>query len=186
MSNVELCDGSCVLTIYKPSQYDFLSLLSLLFPIKIQIPTSQFPISLFISPKLRHTMDDFKSKSYNYSDRDMQLERYNGGFGSKMPDFEHHPPRDFRSYSVSYASSYKIPQTNLDIVVSGAGNDFKLKKGKSTNGSATKSWSFSDPEFQRKKRVAGYKVYSVEGKLKGSFRKSFRWLKDKYTHVVYG
>ncbi|KAL8189443.1 hypothetical protein R6Q57_029009 [Mikania cordata] len=123
-------------------------------------------------------MADFRSKSYNYTDRDMQLGRhqsYNGGFDPKAPDF--------RSYSVSYASSYK---TNLDMVVAGTNNDFKLKRGKSTNGSTSKSWSFRDPEFQRKKRVAGYKVYSVEGKLKGSFRKSFRWIKDKYFHVVYG
>ncbi|KAI3791874.1 hypothetical protein L2E82_05738 [Cichorium intybus] len=73
--------------------------------------------------------------------------------GPKIPNFEHHPARDFRSYSVSYASSYKIPQTNMDIVVAGPPNDFKLKKGKSTNGSVSNSWSFSDPEFQRKKRV---------------------------------
>ncbi|KAL0327466.1 UNVERIFIED_CONTAM: hypothetical protein Sangu_1824600 [Sesamum angustifolium] len=62
----------------------------------------------------------------------------------------------------------------------------KLKKGKSTGGSTSKSWSITDPEFQRKKRVASYKVYSVEGKVKGTFRKSFRWLKDRYTQVVYG
>ncbi|KAJ0612193.1 hypothetical protein HanHA300_Chr01g0024781 [Helianthus annuus] len=71
----------------------------------------------------------------------------------------------------------------MDIVVA---NDLKLKKGKLVNGLATKQWSFSDPELQRKKRVAEYKVYSVEGKLIGSFRKSFRWIKDKYNHVVYG
>ncbi|KAL8242809.1 hypothetical protein R6Q59_013111 [Mikania micrantha] len=133
-------------------------------------------------------MADYRSKPYNYTDQDLQLDRFNGKFDPKTPDFEHHPqpPRDFRSYSVSYASSYRIPQNNMDIVVAGTNNDFKLKKGKSTNGSATKSWSFGDPEFQRKKRVAGYKVYSAEGKLKGSFRKSFRWIKDKYIHVVYG
>ncbi|KAI3775219.1 hypothetical protein L1987_49788 [Smallanthus sonchifolius] len=121
-------------------------------------------------------MADYRSKAYNYTERDMQLETYRGGFDSKIPD---QPPRNFRSYSVSYA-------TNMDIVVAGTNNDFKLKRGKSTNGSTSKSWSFKDPEFQRKKRVAGYKVYSVEGKLKGSFRKSFRWIKDKYLHVVYG
>ncbi|KAI3803233.1 hypothetical protein L1987_31382 [Smallanthus sonchifolius] len=126
-------------------------------------------------------MADYRSKSYNYTDRDMQLETYRGGYGfdSKIPNSEPQPPRNFRSYSVSYA-------TNMDIVVAGTNNDLKLKRGKSTNGSTSKSWSFKDPEFQRKKRVAGYKVYSVEGKLKGSFRKSFRWIKDKYLHVVYG
>ncbi|KAI3711873.1 hypothetical protein L1987_70422 [Smallanthus sonchifolius] len=114
-------------------------------------------------------MADYRSKPYNYTDQDMQLERYTGEFDQKLP-------RDFRSYSVS---SYKIPENNMEIVVVGAN---KLKKVKSTNG----SWSFGDAEFQRKKRVAGYKVYSVEGKLKGSFRKSFRWIKDKYMNVVYG
>ncbi|XP_076955919.1 uncharacterized protein LOC143630916 [Bidens hawaiensis] len=117
-------------------------------------------------------MADYKSRSYDFTDlKNMQLDTYN----PKMADF--------RSYSVSYPSTYRIPQTNLDIVVA---NDFKLKKVKSTNGSASKSWSFRDSEFQRKKRVAGYKVYAVEGKLKGSFRKSFRWIKDKYLNVVYG
>ncbi|KAG2265486.1 hypothetical protein Bca52824_072565 [Brassica carinata] len=41
-----------------------------------------------------------------------------------------------------------------------------------------KSWSFSDPESRRKKGVAGYKVYSVKQKMKGSIRKSFKWFKD--------
>nr|GLL17221.1 uncharacterized protein LOC109190957 [Ipomoea trifida] len=63
----------------------------------------------------------------------------------------------------------------------------KLKKGKSSNnGSTSKCWSMNDPEFQRKKRIASYKVYSVEGKVKGSLRRSFRWLKDKYSQVIYG
>ncbi|KAM1262600.1 hypothetical protein ACFX13_028382 [Malus domestica] len=44
----------------------------------------------------------------------------------------------------------------------------------------------ADPELQRKKKVASYKMYSVDGKMNGSFRKSFRWLKDKYTQVLYG
>ncbi|CAH8281728.1 unnamed protein product [Eruca vesicaria subsp. sativa] len=42
------------------------------------------------------------------------------------------------------------------------------------------------PELHRKKRVASYKMYSVEGKVKGSFSKSFTWLKHRYTQVVYG
>ncbi|PWA52683.1 hypothetical protein CTI12_AA256040 [Artemisia annua] len=124
-------------------------------------------------------MTHYRSNSYNYTNsNNMQLDTYNNGTSNKYE--LDHPPRDFRSYSVSY-------KTNMDIVVASSKNDFKLKKGKSTNGSMSKSWRFSsDPEFQRKKRVAGYKVFSVEGKLKGGFRKSFRWIKDKYTNVVYG
>ncbi|KAM0036430.1 hypothetical protein Hdeb2414_s0014g00426281 [Helianthus debilis subsp. tardiflorus] len=129
-------------------------------------------------------MEDYRSRSisrsYNYSDdRDVQIERYHGGIGPRRSNFETNQPYNLRSYSVSYGPP---PRTNMDLVVAGTGRDVDFKKQKST----TKSWSFNDPEFQRKKRVASYKVYSVEGKVKGSFRKSFRWIKDKYTHVVYG
>ncbi|CAI0409606.1 unnamed protein product [Linum tenue] len=62
----------------------------------------------------------------------------------------------------------------------------KKKKKKDADGSAMRSWSVKDPELQRKKRVASYKMYSAQGRVKGTFRNSFRWLKDSYTRVVYG
>ncbi|KAG0457748.1 hypothetical protein HPP92_022621 [Vanilla planifolia] len=99
-------------------------------------------------------MDDLRSRSY--ADGRMQIQPY-GGRGSPLPSYE------MRSYSTSHASSYSK-------------KDAKLKKEK--NASSKGGW-LNDPELQRKKRVAGYKVYSVEGKVKGSFRKSFRWLKDR-------
>ncbi|KAL4291080.1 hypothetical protein GQ457_14G007070 [Hibiscus cannabinus] len=96
----------------------------------------------------------------------MQMEGYNGGRPRNM--------QDLRSYSASSA-----PQNQL-------GKEIKIKKNKSSFGSCSKSWSFTDPELQRKKRVASYKVYAVQGKMKGSLRKSFRWIKDTYTQVVHG
>ncbi|KAL6224202.1 hypothetical protein ACLB2K_003058 [Fragaria x ananassa] len=87
--------------------------------------------------------------------------------------------QDLRCYSASYACPPKTQNNENNNI-----NEFK--KGKSANGSVSKSWSFSDPELQRKKRVASYKVYTVEGKLKGSLRKSFRWLKETCDRVVYG
>lgn len=90
--------------------------------------------------------------------------------------------QDLRCYSASYATS-STAANNGHMEIS---KDVKLKKGKSANGSISKSWSFNDPELQRKKRVASYKVYTVEGKVKGSLKKSFRWFKDRYTQVVYG
>ncbi|KAF9617699.1 hypothetical protein IFM89_038199 [Coptis chinensis] len=110
-------------------------------------------------------MEDFRSKSCG--DDKMQIESYTTSHGV----------HDFRSYSTSYASS--MPQVQMD------NREMKFKKGKG-GGSSSKNWSFNDPEIQRKKRVASYKVYAVEGKMKGSFRKSFRWLKDRYTQAVYG
>ncbi|XP_047944011.1 uncharacterized protein LOC125190688 [Salvia hispanica] len=102
------------------------------------------------------------SRSNMYSDSNMQIEAYYG------------PTPDFRSYSTSgaYYQTAEAPR--------------KLKKGKSTGGSMSKSWSFSDPEVQRKKRVASYKAYTVEGKVKGSFRRSFRWIKDRCTLLIHG
>ncbi|KAA8521269.1 hypothetical protein F0562_011894 [Nyssa sinensis] len=110
-------------------------------------------------------MGDYKSNSYG--DGRMQMETYYGYRPTSNP-------RDFRSYSASYSSSYGPPPTQM-----GGVRDLNSKKGKRKTVSSSKSWGFNDPEFQRKKRVASYKVYSVEGKVKGSFRKSFRWLKDR-------
>ncbi|KAM0883473.1 hypothetical protein ACQ4PT_031617 [Festuca glaucescens] len=47
------------------------------------------------------------------------------------------------------------------------------------------AWCFSDPEVKRRRRVASYKAYSVEGKVKASFRRGFRWIKDKCTGFIH-
>ncbi|KAM7277036.1 hypothetical protein ACFE04_018902 [Oxalis oulophora] len=92
---------------------------------------------------------------------------------------EEKPPSSLElwCYSASYAQSQMDYNTANN-------RDSKIKKGQTS--SSSKSWRLDDPEFQRKKRVASYKMYSVEGKVKGTFRRSFRWLKDRYTKVVYG
>ncbi|XP_073116626.1 uncharacterized protein [Elaeis guineensis] len=119
-------------------------------------------------------MEDFRSRSCG--DGRMEMEVY----GSRMAAPPGSGLHDLRCYSASYASSqqnsYQIPK------------EIKLKKGKTTAGSSSSKsgWSLSDPELQRKKRVVGYKAYAVEGKMKGSLRKSFRWIKERYTQVVYG
>ncbi|XP_068663073.1 uncharacterized protein [Aristolochia californica] len=51
---------------------------------------------------------------------------------------------------------------------------------------SSKGWSFNDPEMKRRKRVAAYKVYSMEGKMKASFRKGIRWIKVKCSDLVHG
>lgn len=132
-------------------------------------------------------MEDFRSKSLGHGK--MQIESYygmgptsssissssNGGGAGVVSGMQ-----DLRCYSASYATSVHPTQTQAQP------HEAKFKKGKSTNGSVSKTWSFNDPELQRKKRVASYKVYAVEGKVKGSLRKSFRWLKERCTRVVYG
>lgn len=129
--------------------------------------------------KLSSNPNHFRSQSvaYDFSYAYGPTEQKESSYGYK-------PPNHSRSQSVSYDSSYAYgpPQPNQIVPV----KDLKLKKAKSTSASGSKSWGLSDPEFQRKKRVASYKVYSVEGKVKGSLRKSFRWIKNRYTQVVNG
>lgn len=122
---------------------------------------------------LERKMEDFRSKSCG--DGRMQIERSYGGMNSMQ---------DLRCYSASY--TYSVHPTETQARPNN-NNDVKLKKGKSTNGcSSSRSWSFTDPELQRKKRVASYKAYTLEGKVKGSLKKSFRWLKGRCTKLIYG
>ncbi|KAK7396940.1 hypothetical protein VNO78_18103 [Psophocarpus tetragonolobus] len=49
-----------------------------------------------------------------------------------------------------------------------------------------KAWRFSDPEAKRKKRIAKYKVYGVEGKVKATLKKGLRWIKNKCSQIAHG
>ncbi|XP_019448238.1 PREDICTED: uncharacterized protein LOC109351271 [Lupinus angustifolius] len=107
---------------------------------------------------------EFRSKSCK--DETLEIENYTG---SKVVPTS---MQDLRCYSANYASyAYQI------------GKEVKIKKGKNT---VSKGWSLNDPELKRKKRVVGYKVYDAQGKMKGSLRKSFKWIKDTYSQAIYG
>ncbi|KAK6159845.1 hypothetical protein DH2020_003226 [Rehmannia glutinosa] len=45
---------------------------------------------------------------------------------------------------------------------------------------------YSGGEIQRRKRVAKYKYYSVEGKMKNSLSKGLRWFKNTCSRIVHG
>ena len=82
------------------------------------------------------------------------------------------PPVMMRSYSASTYSPYKNPTTVRD-------RDSPNSKSKRRASKAKKGYKgLCEAEIQRKKRVAGYNVYGVEGKVKGSMKKSFKWFKD--------
>ncbi|KAH7856864.1 hypothetical protein Vadar_006364 [Vaccinium darrowii] len=118
----------------------------------------------------RSKPNHFRSQTFSYNSSSSSSYAY--GDNNKQPNSK---PNHSRSHSSSYAANYE----NQIVAVK------DLKKAKRTSGSKS-TWGLSDPEFQRKKRVASYKVYSVEGKVKGSLKKSFKWVKDRYTQVVYG
>lgn len=130
-------------------------------------------------------MDSYRSKSCR-DGRDMQLENYNYGTDKGLAIVPSGMMNDLpRSYSTNHVSSSSVhppPGSYNNSYMMGKEIQIKKMKNSSQGSSIGKSWSFNDPELKRKKRVAGYKVYAVEGKMKGSFRKSFRWIKD----IVYG
>lgn len=55
-----------------------------------------------------------------------------------------------------------------------------------TVASSSKPWGFCDPEMKRRKRIARYKVYTVEGRMKTSIRNGFRWIKNKCSEIIHG
>ncbi|CAN4115586.1 unnamed protein product [Withania somnifera] len=94
------------------------------------------------------------------------------------------PPsmQDLRSYS----TNSHVPYSSMDY-----NNNREVKIKRSNNkskvmSSSSKGWNFDELELQRKKRVVGYKAYAMEGKMRSSFRKSFKWIKDTCDHVVHG
>ncbi|KAH6823869.1 hypothetical protein C2S53_013565 [Perilla frutescens var. hirtella] len=51
---------------------------------------------------------------------------------------------------------------------------------------AAKPWGFGDSEMKRRKRIARYKVYTVEGRVKASIRNGLRWFKNKCSEIIHG
>ncbi|OAY42376.1 hypothetical protein MANES_09G175200v8 [Manihot esculenta] len=54
------------------------------------------------------------------------------------------------------------------------------------NSSQSISTWWNAPETKRKKRVTQYKLYGVEGKVKYSLKKGFRWMKKTCSSIVRG
>jgi hypothetical protein len=107
----------------------------------------------------------------------MQIEPYAGG---ARPDFRSlsYGGGGASSYQYQYEYGHGAGAGSVSTVV----EEEEVKRSKSK-----RRWlALGDPDMERKRRVAAYKAYAVEGKVKGSFRKSFRWVKDRYLHIVYG
>ncbi|KAJ0040801.1 hypothetical protein Pint_27034 [Pistacia integerrima] len=98
--------------------------------------------------------------------------------GALLPHqlFSHHGEEQvIFSYSSSYTEarfgfedraksySFNAPSGDNDAVVTTIGN----------------------PEMKRRKRVAAYNMYVMEGKFKSSMRNSFKWIKNKFSDGYY-
>ncbi|KAJ7974021.1 DUF3511 domain protein [Quillaja saponaria] len=82
--------------------------------------------------------------------------------------------KSFPEYSCSYTGEFDFRDRS---------NSYNF------NGPSQKGDGFAsanDPELKRKKRIAAYNVFTVEGKVKTSVRNSFKWIKNKFTDIRYG
>ncbi|KAF3574488.1 hypothetical protein F2Q69_00062482 [Brassica cretica] len=46
-------------------------------------------------------------------------------------------------------------------------------------------WSFITPETKRKKRIATYKAYAMEDKVKTTVKKGFHWIKNRCSQIIH-
>ncbi|XP_068654451.1 uncharacterized protein [Aristolochia californica] len=82
--------------------------------------------------------------------------------------------RSFPEYSSSFSGSFGFDDRS---------------KSYSFNGPSSKGQGFAasgDSELKRKKRIAAYNVFTVEGKVKSSVRSSVKWIKSKFSDIRYG
>ncbi|KAL1216192.1 hypothetical protein V5N11_018646 [Cardamine amara subsp. amara] len=47
-------------------------------------------------------------------------------------------------------------------------------------------WRLLDAETKRKKRIVTYKAYAMEGKVKSTVKKGFRWIKNRCSQILHG
>ncbi|RZC48632.1 hypothetical protein C5167_017054 [Papaver somniferum] len=84
-----------------------------------------------------------------------------------------------------FTTTSQPPRSCTDSSRGYSPRSYKHKESRvSSSSKSTSSWSFNDPEMKRRRRVAQYKYYAVEGKLKSSFRKGFRWVKRKCSNIA--
>ncbi|KAL6882121.1 hypothetical protein ACP4OV_011593 [Aristida adscensionis] len=122
-------------------------------------------------------------RSRSYAGGRMQIEPYygggGGGGGGARPEF--------RSYSYSGGGGMSSYSYQYEYGGGGGAAVEREAEVKRSGSRSRRRWlALGDPELERKRRVASYKAYAVEGRVKGSFRKSFKWIKDRYLHLVYG
>lgn len=79
-----------------------------------------------------------------------------------------------------YSGEYQYGNGNAVVPYGGGGE----RRMKAVCRWVPGAWWLSDPEMKRRRRVAGYKSYAVEGKVKASIRRGLRWIKAKCSHIV--
>ncbi|KFK37980.1 hypothetical protein AALP_AA3G054700 [Arabis alpina] len=123
-------------------------------------------------------MEDFQSprirsyKSYE-GDRNLQL-------------VEHVDLRSVKGiYVVREPKRTRVPMSS-DLWRKVSYKDLPVRPRRSSSRSTSLKGWWNDPEIKRKRRVAKYKLYSAEGRMKQSLRKSYKWIKIQCSKFIHG
>ncbi|KAF8661809.1 hypothetical protein HU200_056764 [Digitaria exilis] len=91
------------------------------------------------------------------------------------------PPQQF---AVAMAPQAPSPTPALPAAAAGIRRRGGICGGGGGGVRAVRMGCFGDPEMKRRRRVAGYKAYGVEGKVKASLRRGLRWFKRKCSGIL--
>ncbi|RZC56259.1 hypothetical protein C5167_015131 [Papaver somniferum] len=116
-------------------------------------------------------MAEFRSdhRAYGGFDRNFEIVSYNGQMNNYNSRCHEHGPTT--AASQPNRSSRGVSTAS---------------KNSSTKSCSATPWSFNDPEMKRRRRVIKYKCYAVEGKVKSSVCRGFRWFRNKCSEIVHG
>ncbi|KAJ7520892.1 hypothetical protein O6H91_19G028000 [Diphasiastrum complanatum] len=85
-----------------------------------------------------------------------------------------------------YSGDFHPASSHLSSITKGNVPESQYEYSISAKGKTSSFWNFrSDPETKRKIRVASYKSYSMERKVKSTAKSGLRWLKNKYYDLQY-
>ncbi|KAK4339717.1 hypothetical protein RND71_041179 [Anisodus tanguticus] len=91
---------------------------------------------------------------------------------------------DDKAYAVNNVYVIRPRHNNFPTDMMPSHKKYQISKS-SYNKPETRPW-YSKPEINRKKRVAKYKIYSMEGKVKRSFKNGYRWFKHTCSRIIHG
>ncbi|THU69010.1 hypothetical protein C4D60_Mb08t09840 [Musa balbisiana] len=124
----------------------------------------------------RRYRDDLR---YSDADYDGGRRPYDGGYRNEFPGYGAGAGADGRSLERVKGN---VPSSRRRS----PNPPFAPPRRGVSSSSRSSAWCFGDPEMKRRRRVARYKAYAVEGKVKSSIRKGFRWIKIKCSELIHG
>ncbi|KAH7295941.1 hypothetical protein KP509_26G000600 [Ceratopteris richardii] len=130
---------------------------------------------------------------YGYTDRPFPRSASHLGFSQGKGEVPPYPDSRFHSSGASYWNGGAGPsgQPQLQVVpysaYHGADNFHTGNPSQPSRSKTLSSWNsvVADPDIRRRGRIASYKRYTVEGRIKLAFSRSMRWVKNKYLELRY-